>query len=692
MTLFKLSLRNIKKSTKDYAIYFFTVIIGVSIFYMFNAISDQTAMMEISLNRDAIIQLLSNTLSVVSVFVSIVLGLLIIYASRFLIKRRNNEFALYMLLGMSKRKISAILFFEVLFIGVLSLVIGLLFGIGLSQLMSALVANLFEADMTAYKFIVSKEAIINTLVTFTIMYIVVMLFHGIVITRMKLIDLIHAGKKAEKIKLKNPILCIALFVVSVVVLGYAYYQVAYNPISLQEADSIIKYIIMGAVSTFIIFYSVSGMFLHFIMSSKKIYYKNLNCFTFRQISSKVNTMVFSMTIICLMLFVTICALASSFSVRNSLNALLKESCPADYEIAYSEYLDESHTQATYGDVIERFEQYGYNITEYFSDYVHFHSYIDSNFTLATFLGDKLEETQETFKFLSYNNPFKLFRLSDYNVLMELYGKETVELKADEYILFCNFKSMRDIFDNVLEIGYGINIKGVTLKSKYDQSQDGFVQLATSSTNSGIFVIPDQIAENADARNDYLIGNYVYKTKEEYVEVENSIRNDCLELTERYSESQKLDDTLNYFTILQNTRADITESSIGMGAIVAFLGLYIGLVFLIVCGAVLSLKDLSESVDSIGRYEILRNIGVEEKNIVKSLFRQSLIFFSLPLILAFIHSFFGLKFAMFILELVGTTGVFSSIISSILITLVIFGEYFLISFLTSKSIIKERALS
>mgnify|MGYP002711499143 FL=1 len=126
--LFKLSLKNIKKSIKDYAIYFFTLILGVAIFYVFNAIDDQTVMMNVSSSTYEIIKLLTSILSSVSVFVSFILALLIIYASRFLIKRRNKEFGIYLTLGMSKRKISLILFFETLIIGILSLAVGL--GVG----------------------------------------------------------------------------------------------------------------------------------------------------------------------------------------------------------------------------------------------------------------------------------------------------------------------------------------------------------------------------------------------------------------------------------------------------------------------------------------------------------------------------------------------------------------------------------
>ena len=226
--LFKLSLSNIRKSLRDYAIYFFTLIIGVSVFYVFNAIGGQAAMMEVSKNRGDIIELLTSLLSGVSVFVAGVLGLLIIYASRFLMKRRNKEFALYMMLGMGKGKISAILLMETIIIGIGSLGVGLIVGIGLSQLMSALVANLFEADMTAYKFSVSGEAIVKTILYFAVMYLVVMIFNSAVITKMKLIDLIQSGKRSEHIKLKNPWLCVLIFFIAAVALGYAYYQVGWN--------------------------------------------------------------------------------------------------------------------------------------------------------------------------------------------------------------------------------------------------------------------------------------------------------------------------------------------------------------------------------------------------------------------------------------------------------------------------------
>ena len=216
MMLFKLSLKNIARSIKDYAIYFFTLILGVAIFYIFNAIDSQTVMMQVSESTYEIIDLMTSMLSGVSVFVAFILGFLIIYANRFLMKRRHKEFGIYLTLGMSKRKISLILFFETLIVGVISLAIGLILGTGLSQLMSLFVANMFEAKMTEFRFVFSSSACTKTLIYFGVMYILVMIFNTYNVSRCKLIDLLNANKKSEKIKLKNPWICVIVFIISVI--------------------------------------------------------------------------------------------------------------------------------------------------------------------------------------------------------------------------------------------------------------------------------------------------------------------------------------------------------------------------------------------------------------------------------------------------------------------------------------------
>ena len=123
--------------------------------------------------------------------------------------------------------------------------------------------------------------------------------------------------------------------------------------------------------------------------------------------------------------------------------------------------------------------------------------------------------------------------------------------------------------------------------------------------------------------------------------------------------------------------------------VTFIGLYLGIIFLISSAAILGLKELSESSDNKERFRMLRKIGTDEKMINKALFRQIGIFFMLPLIFALIHSVFGIKFAMVILEVFGDEQLLLSIIMTSVFIVFIYGGYFLITYYCSKNIIKER---
>mgnify|MGYP000927018294 FL=1 len=223
--LFKLSFRNITRSVKDYAIYFFTLVLGVTLFYVFNSVGSQAAVLELNNAKKLIVELLSKILSGMSILVVAILGALIIYASRFLIKRRNKEFAIYLTLGMSKRKISRLLFFETLMIGIISLAVGLLIGIGASQLISILIGRLFEADMSKFQFVFSEKAFFDTILYFGLIYLIVIVFNTIIVGRLKIIDLLHGSKKSEKAFLKNPLLRAIVFVLSSFGLSYAYWWV-----------------------------------------------------------------------------------------------------------------------------------------------------------------------------------------------------------------------------------------------------------------------------------------------------------------------------------------------------------------------------------------------------------------------------------------------------------------------------------
>ena len=679
MMLCKLSIKNITKSMKDYAIYFFTLILGVAIFYVFNAIDSQTVMFKVSGRTYEIIKLMTSILSAISVFVSFILGFLIIYASRFLIKRRNKEFAIYLTLGMSKRKISLILFFETLLIGLISLIIGLGLGVVLSQLMSILVANMFEADMTKFQFVFSQSACLKTLIYFGIMYLIVIIFNTIIINKYKLIDLLSSSKKSEKVKLKNPYVCIVIFIISVIVLGLAYYLVTDGFEKLTTANQILIPIIMGIVSTFTLFWSMSGLILKLVMSLKNIYYKGLNSFIVRQISSKINTMVFSMTIICLMLFVTICVLSSSLSLKNSMTKNLKELVPMDIEFTKPVNREEGNgfSEIEVNDskisIEKTLENLNLNPEEEFKDTLSFNIYEDESIILKSLLINSLDEIYKEYPFLLYNQTIDLMKLSDYNALAEKFNLEKYNLKENEYIVIVNYDYMASIINTGLKNNPELLLNNETYHSKYKKCQDGFYELNSSRTNTGFIVLPDKALENHTSIAEFLVANYKNdkeKTEDKIDEV----------LSNNYNKTTWL---------TYNSKIDIANASVGLGALVTFVGLYLGIIFLISSAAILALKELSESTDNKERYNMLRKIGASEEMLNSALFKQIGIFFATPLLLAIIHSIFGIKFANFLLESMGTKGLLLSNIMTAIFLVTIYGGYFILTYLCSKNIISKR---
>ena len=683
MMLFKLSIKNIARSIKDYAIYFFTLILGVAIFYIFNAIESQTVMMNVSSSTYEIIDLMNSMLSGVSVFVAFILGFLIIYANRFLMKRRNKEFGIYLTLGMSKRKVSLILFFETLIVGCISLVIGLVLGTALSQVMSLLVANMFEAKMTEFEFVFSTSACIKTLIYFSVMYVLVMIFNTYNVSRCRLIDLLNANKKSEKIKMKNPWLCVIIFIISVCVLGYAYFCVTAGVTDMQTADKILIPIALGAVSTFFIFWSLSGLLLKIFMSMKNVYYKGLNSFILRQFSSKINTTVFSMTIICLMLFFTICILSSAISIRNSMTSNLEQMAPVDIQLNKKMDLpvNSGYSEAVIEDskisVSETLDRLGFDTDKYFKDVLEFDIYASNDILVRDTLGDYYAEVSKQFPYLAYDAAESFIKVSDYNKVAKLYGLGQIHLDSNEYVIIADFDSWIDIRNQSLEKGTPINLNGFTLTPKYDECKDGFIYMASNHINTGIFIVPDEVLEGVPRESELLVANYKANTDEERQEIE-----DMIVATGNSAYASNTD-------IEASTKLSLYEGSIGLGAMITFIGLYLGIVFLIASAAILALKELSESTDNKERFRMLRKIGTDEKMLNRALFRQIGIFFIFPLVLAVIHSIFGIKFCTYILETFGKGELVKSIIMTAGIIVFIYGGYFLITYFASKNIIKER---
>lgn len=682
---FKMAFNNVKKSFKDYTVYFLTLTFAVCIFYSFNSISSQSILVELNEGQAQYIDILNQMMSILSVGVSVILGGLIIYATNFLIKRRKKEFGLYMILGMKKRSMSLILFFETFYIGIISLAAGLALGLILAQILSIFTAKLFVLEMTKYSFSISYQAVIKTILYFAIMYLIVMIFNIVCVSRYKLIDLLSAGKKNEKVKIKNIYVSTLILILSIVMLGFAYYYIGISSLDYTKPE--FKYsIILGILGTLFFFYGISSVLFYIVSKKSSVYYNKLNSFSIRQISSKFNTNFLSMTVICLMLLVTIGSLACGLAVKDSMESTLKKSTQFDASISYNS-IDEN---AENTDPIKAMESLGYDFNKN-SDTMIVKTYYYDNINARDLLSKYADDADKAVKEMLNGNLFEgstnMIPISIFNEVRKMQGNAPVELAENEILVASNYETMKDVSEKFAENENNLVIEGKEYKIKEKKVFDDCIYTTPTASTLFSLVVPDELIENDHAHISEQIINVNFKGSEEDKKIEEDKLTKILnaESFRDYSEQEKINEERG-FVIYGMTRQMCMDASRGLSTLVLFVAIYLGIVFLLSSAAVLALQQLSSCNESLERYSSLRKIGASRSMINKSIFTQVAIFFMFPLILAVVHSVVGIRAVNSYLIALGFSNKMSSILVTALIIIIVYGGYLYGTYISYKNVI------
>ncbi|MGV1023754.1 ABC transporter permease [Clostridium perfringens] len=673
---FKLAFKNIKKSYKNYVIYFLTLIFGICIFYTFNSIESQSVMMELNEQKQSAFMMAEQLIGYFSVFIAFVLGFLIVYANNYLIKRRKKEFGIYMTLGMENGSLSKMIFLETLFIGAISLGIGVVLGIMLSQALSVLTAYMFQVDLTKFQFVFSPLGFKRTVLCFSIIYLVVLIFNFISVRKIKLIDLLTASKRNEKPTIKNLWVSVILFLVSVGILGIAYYKVIHDGIAFASFNALGLPILLGCIGTFIFFYSLTGFFLKVIQGNKKFYLRDLNMFVMKQISSKINTTFVSLSFICLMLFLAICTFSGGLGINRAINADLKDLTKFDVTF-----------WSNSGENIEKLlKEKNIDISNIAKEDSNMVMY-DSEVKYSNFLSKEGMTAMKNYFPVANDNDILVIGEKGYNNTLKLLGKEPVNLKENQYLAVGNIDEMKKWVNESLENGNmdqmkklvnkssengkKINISGKTLEPANKKYENINLYNFTMKGDILIFVVKDSLLEGlkpVSSRFNMMLKDNS-NTKEELEEVRDQL-----------VESQ----------VYSITKKEIYDNAAGLGATMAYLGIYLGLIFIITSAVVLAIQQLTESTDNVERYRLLKEIGVDQKMINKAIFTQVGVYFMLPLSLAIVHSIVGLKISSTIVGVFGNASIMPNIIITAIIFVIIYGGYFLATYLGAKKNINERS--
>lgn len=730
--LCKLAWGNVRRAGRDYLVYLLTLTLGVTVFYAFNTISMQVDIAGI--DEKGLAQVMGSMLGDLTYFLAGVMTFLMVYANNFIMKRRKKEFGLYQVLGMGRGRVATIMALETVIVSVVAFVVGIVLGVGLSQLMTFFTASLFKTQIANFHFFFSVHAFNLTLACMLVMFVLTLLLNLRAVRRTKLIELMGAERRNETIKTRNPWIAIAIFAVGVVLVGVAYYRLLRDGFPLTATDSKLQEAMnqfgittaMVTVGTFALFWGLSGMLIKLLQSLRGVYWRGLNMFTVRQLAAKVNTVCFSMGVIAMILFLAITSVTCGMSIASVMNKNLERYNPADMSQTYvyytpdtldyyKEYVNPSeadrmvladstvdlysawHGDPWHGDRKDKSadnnDETGkkVNIADVAGEHVQIDSYLSyplggSNPSvipseMCKTMGEKLPKAFEGSN--ADMTGLSVTPASQYNKLRQMMGEEPVSIGRDQYLLTCDMGGeLVDLYTKYMAGGHALTLGGHTLKPATDKSDEDTAAIANSAmgSNGGTVVVADELLSqlNLQPYSSSLLVNY--KQGMDTTEADESIKYTVLD---NLLVDGKEPGSWGIFI----TRSEMYAQAAQMNGLISYLAIYIGFVLVVACAAILSIQQLSNVADGSRSYRVLAQIGCDDRQIRHSVMAQQAVFFLFPLAVGLAHSFVALKVIIELVSIFGNMSIGGTVGLTCAIFLAAYGGYFLVTYLMSAGMVQ-----
>lgn len=719
--LCKLAWGNVRRAGKDYLVYLLTLTLAVTVFYAFNTISVQA---DLVLEEEGLPELLGTVMSGLTMFLAVVMGFLMVYANNFIMKRRKKEFGLYQVLGMSRGQVSRVMAMETAIVSGGALALGIVLGVGFSQIMTFFTASLFKTQIRDFHFFFSPQAFFTTVGCLVAIFLVTLVFNLGVVRRAKVIDLMSAGRKNEAIKTRNPIVSAAIFILGTALIGIAYFRLLRDGLPVDSAPSEIdaamnQFILTTGIvvaGTILFFFGLSGFLLKALQGARSLYWHGLNMFTVRQLSAKVNTVSFSMAIISMILFLAITSVTGGMSIASVMNTSVERSTIADYSRVVMYFGENVVNDPTYtGDVPMRLATEPVDIMELSrSNVIDKGTSEERPFDLAGILGGHVQvETYDSrpigteLPLVSLNDlaaavdipmpkgtnssnasmmGLMVMKESDYNRYLDFRGKEHVDLGDDGYLITSDMgESVNKIYNADMREGVEVELGGRTLRPVADHVDEAASSFFNSSmgSNSGTIVVPDELvdASGLPLYASYFLGDY--REGLTYDETEGYVRQD-----RSWDKILNADGSESAIWGMEATRAQSYESTNSMNGLISYLAIYIGFVLVVACAAILTIQQLSGVSDSGKNCRILSELGTSRREIMRSVLVQQTIFFVFPLLMGVAHSLVALRVVIDVVALFGGMSIGGTVGVTCAIFMLCYGGYFAVTYVMSKGIVQD----
>ena len=702
--LARLAVRNVRRSVRDYAVYFVTLVFGVAAFYAFNSVQSQSVLFDLEgvASADAF-DLTARFLGMFSVLIAFVLGFLVVYANRFLIRRRKREFGTYLLLGVRPAQVSAIVLMETVCVGAASLAAGLVLGVVLSQGLSFLTAGLFNIPMQQYRFVFSGEALRQTLLCFALVFAVVALFNTLSLRRCRLVDLLGAAARSERATVRRPWVGLLGFAVAVGLLAWAYVTLFESGLTEFGAE-FWKATALMVAGTFLFFWSAAGFAVAALERTPGVYFRGLAMFTTRQVASKVNTAFLSLSTVCVMLFFSLAVFSTGSGLVQVFSDGVEEGTLFDATLTANAYLAlEGGGEEAAADVAERAGAYDWDIARFLRESApNWDEFVETSVQVDLYQPREGTETYgEVMERLGAGaggglqeqalapQTVGVVGLSQFNAARALAGRDPIELSAGTYAVNNAVALSEELSRAMAEEGVEIEVGGRALAASGLYVEQ---PLSTSAfvSDGAMLVVPDETVEALRADGEAPYASYLdlsYRTDRAEGDrlLEEALA--CALPAEGQEARGSGYETSPWPVTTVYTADEVIEQSGGMRMMITYLALYIGFVFLITTAALLAVQQLSEASDSLARYRMLAEIGCERRMMFRSIFIQVAVYFLAPLALAACHTACAVSvIARDVLDQLGVS-VSEAVFAAAAFTALVYGGYLLVTYLASRSLVR-----
>ena len=618
----KLAASGIRKNKRMYIPYIFTCIGMVMMFYiiMFLAVSDAISPL---IGAETIRQIFALGSWVIAIFA----GIFLFYTNSFLIRRRKKEFGLYNILGMGKRNIGRILFWETLIIAVLSVGIGLFAGILFSKLAELGLVNVMHGEIT-YDLSVSMLAITRAVQIFGVIFVLLLLNSIRQVRFASAINLMRSENAGEKPPKGNWFIGI----IGLVILGTAYYLSITIQDPLVALVTFFLAVVMVIIGTYLVMISGSVVFCRILQKKKSYYYKPNHFISVSSMVYRMKRNGAGLASICILATMVLVMMASTaclyFGEESAINMRYPRDINLEFWVSEAAALSDNNIQTLIEGVSAELE--AHHVTPkngYFYRSANLYGVIEGN-TVEVDTSKINAVDVVSSAYLIYFVPLK-----DYNAVMGT--NET--LNSGEALLY-SYRT--DYSSDTVSFYNGDTYKIKKQIDKFTGSGDTAMDILSSI----MLVVPDlensiKGFEALEAGN----GSRLFQMKWIYnfdtgMEPEQQVA--LYHSLTRTFVDPSVKESLGYTAIYASSQEYERNDFYGLFGTLFYIGIILSIVFTIAAVLIIYYKQISEGYEDQSRFEIMQKVGMTKREIRKSINSQLLTVFFLPLIFAAMHLAFA----------------------------------------------------